>query len=151
MGRNGKYETHVKPFLEDIIKWLSEGMSEEDMVFEKLHISISSFTNYKRQHEELREAIAKALPQQVKTVKAALFKRALGFHEEEIETIVEVENGKEKSRVKKTRKYYPPDVGAIHLWLKNHDKTWTNDDRETMDMKQAKLEIEKLKAEAETW
>lgn len=151
MARIGKYDTHVKPHLEEITKWLSEGVSEEEIATEKLHISVSSFTNYKRQHEELRAAIQKALPQQIKLVKNALLKRAIGFHEPEKETIVEVENGKKKLKEREVDKYYPPDVGAIHLWLKNHDETWTNDDKETMSLKRAKLELEKLKAEAENW
>ena len=151
MGRIGKYETHVQPHLEEITKWLSEGMSEEDIATDMLHISISTFTNYKRTHEELRQAIARATPKLVKKVKAALLKRALGFRETDKETVVEVENGRKKLKEKEIDKYYPPDVGAIHLWLKNHDETWTNDDKETMSLKRAKLELEKLKAEAENW
>ena len=64
---------------------------------------------------------------------------------------VRIEAGKQIKVVERYTKYSPPDTGAIHLLLKNLDPEWRNDDRETMDLKQRKLELERQKAEAEDW
>ncbi len=55
MGRRGKYETHIKPHLDEI-KDLVRIMNEADIA-DKFGIAISSWENYKRDHSEFREAL----------------------------------------------------------------------------------------------
>ena len=56
-------------------------------------------------------------------VKNALLKRALGFEYEEIH-VEKDEQGHERTIAAK--KYMPPDVRAIDLWLSNRVKGWNS-------------------------
>ena len=120
MGRKGKYDTHVKPYLDEIAEWY-RSMNEEQIA-DRLGISVASFENYKNNHQELRDCLDGARKKFCTELKDALKKRAIGFHEEETETSIRQEGSKEIKVIKKTKKYYPPDVGAIHLFLKNLDE-----------------------------
>lgn len=150
MGRKNKYETHVKPRLDEITEWY-QTMSEKEIAEECLGISQSSFENYKKEHEELRKKLEAAKKMVNGKMKAALKKRGLGFHEKETKTIIRDVNGVKTKVIEVNEKYFPPDVGAIHLWLKNNDPDWRNDDQSTMDLRKAKLELDRMKAEAEVW
>ena len=44
-----------------------------------------------------------------------------------------------------------PDLGSIHLLLKNIDPEWHNDDKATLDLKKEQLELAKKKQEADEW
>ena len=149
MGRKGRYETHVQPFLNDIAEWY--GLINEDQIAKKLGISVASFEKYKNEHPELRESLKKGKEDLIEELKATLKKKAKGFYYEETKTYIKQENGKEPKTVEKHKKYAQPDTGAIHLLLKNLDDTWRNDDKATQDLKKEKLELDRQKAENENW
>lgn len=156
MGRKNKYETHVKPYLDQIPEWYKT-MTEGEIA-NRLGVSQSSFDNYKVEHKELLDCLQSCRKELVDELKESLKKKARGFtYTETKETYMEKENAdgtREKAgaiRVEKTTKYAQPDTGAIHLLLKNLDDTWRNDDRETMNLKREKLELDKQKAESENW
>lgn len=149
MGRKGRYETHVQPFLNDIAEWY--GLINEDQIAKKLGISVASFEKYKNEHPELRESLKKGKEDLIEELKATLKKKAKGFYYEETKTYIKQENGKEVKTVEKHKKYAQPDTGAIHLLLKNLDDTWRNDDKATQDLKKEKLELDRQKAENENW
>lgn len=149
MGRKGRYETHVQPFLNDIAEWY--GLINEDQIAKKLGISVASFEKYKNEHPELRESLKKGKEDLIEELKATLKKKAKGFYYEETKTYIKQENGKEVKTVEKHKKYAQPDTGAIHLLLKNLDDTWRNDDKATQDLKKEKLELDRQKSENENW
>lgn len=149
MGRKGRYETHVQPFLNDIAEWY--GLINEDQIAKKLGISVASFEKYKNEHPELRESLKKGKEDLIEELKTTLKKKAKGFYYEETKTYIKQENGKEVKTVEKHKKYAQPDTGAIHLLLKNLDDTWRNDDKATQDLKKEKLELDRQKAENENW
>lgn len=149
MGRKGRYETHVQPFLNDIAEWY--GLINEDQIAKKLGISVASFEKYKNEHPELRDALKKGKEDLIEELKTTLKKKAKGFYYEETKTYIKQENGKEVKTVEKHKKYAQPDTGAIHLLLKNLDDTWRNDDKATQDLKKEKLELDRQKAENENW
>ena len=70
MGRNNKYQTHVRPFLKDIPEWY-ETLTEAQIA-RKLGVSVASFENYKNQYEELREALKNGRETLVEDLKASL-------------------------------------------------------------------------------
>ena len=149
MGRKGRYETHVQPFLNDIAEWY--GLINEDQIAKKLGISVASFEKYKNEHPELRDALKKGKEDLIEELKTTLKKKAKGFYYEETKTYIKQENGKEVKTVEKHKKYAQPDTGAIHLLLKNLDDTWRNDDKATQDLKKEKLDLDRQKAENENW
>lgn len=149
MGRKDRYESHVRPKLNDIKKWITT--MNEGQIAKKLGINQSTFTRYKAEHEELRAALIAGIEELRDELKDALKKKAKGFKYEETKTVVKDENGKKTKYIEKYEKYAPPDTGAIHLLLKNIDPDWRNDDKATLDLKKEQVEIAKMKAEENNW
>ena len=149
MGRKCKYETHVKPYLSQIEELFQD--LDERQIAERLGVAVSTFENYKRRYPELREALKKGRLHLVSELKASLKKKAKGFYYEETKTSIREEGGRRIQVIEKFKKYAQPDVGAIHLLLKNYDPSWTNDDRTTIDLKREQLELARQKAESDNW
>ena len=150
MGRKGRYETHVKPYLSQIQEWCQD-LDEKQIAVDRLGVAVSTFEKYKREHPELREALKNGRQQLIADLKASLKKKAKGFIYEETKTTIREEGNKRVQVVEKYKKYAPPDTGAIHLLLKNLDPEWTNDDKTTVDLKREQLELAKQKAENDNW
>ena len=150
MGRKDRYETQVQPRLSEIPEMV--GTMTEEQIAKQLGISRRSFERYKQQHEELRDALKKGREDLVRDLKMTLKRKAKGFfYTEKKTTVRESEREGKTVTVETFEKYAQPDTGAIHLLLKNLDETWRNDDRETMDLKRQRLEMEKEKNEAQNW
>lgn len=149
MGRKNKYESHVKPRLTDIKEWY--GTLTEAQIAKKLGISVASFEKYKLLYPELVACLQSGKEILIEELKETLKMKAKGFHYEETKTIIKKVDGVPVTTVEKYKKYSAPDTGAIHLLLKNLDESWTNDDKTTIDLKRSKLELEKQKAEEESW
>lgn len=145
MGRKGKYETHVKPYLARI-RALYGVMNESDIA-EQLGIGTTSFEKYKKEYPELREALRGGKKDLIADLKVTLKRKAKGFRYKETKTTIRKVGDAMTRVVEEYDKYCPPDTGAIHLLLKNIDDEWRNDDQTTIDMKKEKIEIEKLKTE----
>lgn len=149
MGRKSRYETHVQPRLKEIAEMVVE--MTEAQIAAALGVSVGAFENYKAAHEELREALKKGKEALVTELHDSLRKKALGFTYTEKKTMIRAVGDKKIRVIEEYEKYSPPDVGAIHLLLKNLDENWTNDDKTTINLKKEKLELEKLKAEMNDW
>ena len=150
MGRKNKDEPHVKPYLDKIQAWYEE-FDERQIATERLGISVTTFENYKKKYPELREVLKKGKEGLITDLRQSLKKKAKGFYYEETKTCIREVNGKKVSTVEKYKKYAPPDVGAIHLLLKNLDPEWKNDDQTTIDMKKKQLELTERKIDQNEW
>lgn len=154
MGRKSKYERFVKPYLDDITKWVDE--YTEEQIAEKLKIHRTTFSMYKNHYPELAQAIADGKKNLVKELKDTLKKKARGFYYEEVKT-VKIHNPDDEAeqewieRIEVNRKYAQPDTGAAHLLLKNLDPEWHNDDDATMALKKEQVELQKKKIEMDMW
>lgn len=152
MGRKNRFESHVKPFLNEIPKWYED--LTERQIAKKLGISVSAFETYKRDYPELIECLQKGKEFLISDLKDSLKMKAKGFsYKETKRTWIEGPDGERIGEVKveETEKYAVPDTGAIHLLLKNLDENWRNDDSETMKLKREKLDLEKEKQQKEEW
>ena len=149
MGRKNLYETLVQPYLKDIPEWYE--LMTERQIAQRLGLAIGTFQKYKKDHPELKEALKVGKVGLIEELKSTLKKKAKGFYYEETKTFIKREGDKQIETVEKYRRYAPPDTGAIHLLLKNLDETWRNDDQATLDIKREKLNLEKQKAEADSW
>lgn len=149
MGRKGKYETHVQPFLSQIKEWYQD--LDERQIADRLGVAVSSFEKYKSEHKELRDVLKKGKQQLVAELKATLKKKAKGFEYEEIKTVIRRTDSGDVTTIERYRKYAQPDTGAIHLLLKNLDSEWHNDDQATIDLKKEQIEIAREKAEKDAW
>lgn len=154
MGRKSKYERCVKPYLDDITKWTEE--YNEGEIAAMLKIAPETFSRYKTLFPELAEAVNNGKNNLVKELKNTLKKKARGFHYEETK-ITKIHNPDDEAdqewieKIEVNQKYAQPDTGAIHLLLKNLDPDWRNDDEATMKLKKEQLEIQKKRAEADSW
>lgn len=143
MARTSKYEQYVKPYLDKIKEW--SGFLSDIDICNKLGISQPTFISYKKHHTELQEVIDEGRKELVAELKSTLKQKAKGFHYIETKKTNRNVDGVKTQVVEEFEKYSPPDVGAIHLLLKNLDAEWRNDDMPTMKLKAEKLEIEKQK------
>lgn len=145
MAQKGKYETHVKPRLEEIAEWYE--FYTEGQIAKKLGITQRTFTTYKKDHAELQEALISGRDALITDLKKTMKQKAKGFTYMETKRTVREIDGKRTVLVEEYERYAQPDTGAIHLLLKNLDDTWRNDDKATMDIKRGQLELAREKEE----
>ena len=144
MGNKSKYHTYVKPLLPEITKWASSGATLEEMA-KACGVAVSTFCDYQKKYPELSEALRTGRQTVVLEIKAALYKKAIGFEYEEKRGIQK--DGKTVS-VEVYKRYSPPDVTAAAMMLRNLDKDWLDKDQTQTDVKKSELEIKKALAQA---
>lgn len=149
MGRKNKYETHVKPYLNQIQEWYED--LDERQIADQLGIAVSTWEKYKNKYPELREVLKKGKQHLVRELKTSLKKKAKGFYYEETKTCIREVGGKQVKVIEKYKKYAQPDTGALHLLLKNLDENWHNDDQVTIDIKKKQLELTERKVDQNDW
>ena len=149
-GREGLYETLVKPHFDKIEKWLNNGASEKQ-VAEALGVSYASFNNYKRDYPELKDICKKPRVGVVLDLRSALVKRALGYtYEEKKQYITEDEKGNLKKHTEITTKEALPDTTAIFGALNLYDPEYVKD-KKAHALKEQELELRKQMAEMKDW
>lgn len=118
-GRKSRYETHVKPYLERIPKWRRDGLTEKQ-VATKLGVAYSTFRKYIKEFPALMAALKKGKAELIEEIEDSLYKKAQGFECEETKTYIEKNgNGRQKQKVEKIKKFFPPDTTAIIFALTN--------------------------------
>lgn len=146
MSRPEKYKTHVEPYLEEI-RQMCLTMTEAQIA-ETLGVSLAAWKRYKKLYEPLRASLKKGRQTLVMELRSALIKRAKGF--EYTETKIVNEDGK-PIRTEVATKYYPPDVAALNLALKNYDKeNWANDPQ-ALRIRERELDLQERKLEQSEW
>lgn len=124
-----KYETIIQPNLEVISGMAKKGIAEKDIA-EHFKIAYSTFRKYKSEYEALRDALCYGTDEANAVLSGVLFDTAKGFYKE-IERPMKIKKSEFRDG-KKVREweeieyisetvYYPPNLGAIALWLTNHD------------------------------
>jgi hypothetical protein len=118
-GRKSRYETHIQPHLEKIKMWRREGYYEEQMA-QILGVGVSTWHLYKTQHQEMVDALKTGKEDLVAELEKTLFQRAKGMEYEEVKTIVEKDDqGRDKKKIEKVKKWLAPDTTALIFSLKN--------------------------------
>lgn len=143
------YEKKVKPYLAEIKEWARD--HSKDQIAKRLGVGRRTLYTYIEEHEELRKALEGGHQALVEDLRSALIQKAKGFHYKETKRTIRSVDGVKTQVVEEFERYAPPDTGAIHLLLKNLDDSWRNDDRETMELKKKRLELEKEKTEDKIW
>ena len=114
-------------------------------------ISSQSFLRYKKEHKELSEIIDNVRNDLSIELKSILKKRAKGFYYTDTKTYIKDDGEKQIKIIEEHKKYALPDVGAIHLLLKNIDDNWHNDDIRTLKIKEKQTELQERKLEQDEW
>ena len=102
-----------------------------------------------KKYPDISESLKKGKAPVDFEVENALYKRAVGFKYEEIETVEEEVDGVFKTRVKRTQKTALPDTSAIIFWLKNRKPEQWRKMNPVIENK-LKAETEKLLKEAQS-
>lgn len=111
MARKSKYDTHVKPYLDEIQGWAMSGLTDEQIA-DNLGIAASTIYEYKKKYPEFSEALKKGKDIADAQVVNALFKTATGFtYYEDIATAT--------GEVVQAQRYAKPNTTAQIFWLKN--------------------------------
>lgn len=130
-----------------IESWARMGLTDEQIA-KNMGISAVTLYEWMKKYPNISKSIKKGKSPIDFEVENALFKRAIGYEYEEVETIIEEIDGKQRKRIKKIKKVALPETSAMIFWLKNRKpKEW----RKLNPVVEAKLnaETEKLLKEAE--
>lgn len=116
-GPKGKYETHVKPYLEEIFEWLKQGYTDCS-ICEQLGLHQNTWIRYREENTELSELYARARTHRNALVMNKMFQKATG----EKVTLLKQKATKDGEILDLTEEMYvPPDVNAADLFLRNND------------------------------
>lgn len=150
-GRPNKYETHVKPRLDEIEALAKAGATNSE-IGEALGISKSAFCDYLNKYKEFSDTVKQARLKGVAEVKKALFRKAVGFTYEESKKIKRKdENGRDVITMEITTKQAVPDSNAIQMYLRNYDPDWKDKDAASYRFKEMELELKKQALEESEW
>ncbi len=139
-GAPTKYNKQFHPVLGRTLAQL--GKTDKEISTE-LEIAESTLNLWKLKHPEFSESLKIGKMDINKLVENALLKRALGF--EVTEEKVFSNNGEIVTH--NGLKYFPPDVAAAFIWLKNRDPANWRDRKELVGDPNAPLQVVVLPAE----
>lgn len=142
------YEWLQEDNLIRIESWARMGLTDEQIA-KNMGINKTTLYDWMKKFPDISNSIKKGKAPIDFEVENALFKRAIGYEYEEVETIIEEIDGKQRKRIKKIKKVALPETSAMIFWLKNRKpKEW----RKLNPVVEAKLnaETEKLLKEAES-
>lgn len=147
-GRPNKFDTHVKPRFNEISEWLKIGATDKEIA-ENLGVNQRVFCKYKKEYSQLNDLIKKGRKAPVQAIKAALFKRAVGFNYTEKKVIESERNG---VTVETYTKAALPDPASAMILLKHWDKEteWTQDPA-VLKIRKEEFELKKKHIESEVW
>lgn len=128
--------------------WARQGLTDEQIA-KNMGIKKSTFYDWLKKYPDISESLKKGKAPVDFEVENALYKRAVGFKYEEIETVEEEVDGVFKTRVKRTQKTALPDTSAIIFWLKNRKPEQWRKMNPVIENK-LKAETEKLLKEAQS-
>ena len=111
-----KYYTHVLPRLEEVYKWLCEGMTEYSIA-DELGICHGTLIEYKKEYSEIIQVYTRARTSRNALVMNSMYSKATGLKASVCKAKVlnsgEIINYTEEQ-------YIPPDVNAADLYLRNN-------------------------------
>jgi len=130
-GRKENYAETVKPRLTTILAWKRKGLIDKEIAA-NLGVGLSTFSRYKAQYKELRDALKIGKDDADAQVENALFRSAIGYEYDEVHvTTRTLKVGKTKQVYRRTiRKFIPPDKTAMIFYLKNRKSEDWKDQRQ---------------------
>lgn len=154
MGRKKitNYEKIILPNWDKIRDICAHSGATEAAIAEKVGISFASWNNYKKDHPEFDKMVANATIDLVTEVWDELY-QASKRHVNKEQTNHIRELVLPDGTIKKTKdvdiaeKVVEPNVEAAKMILRNRDKGYHDRDRTEVELKEARLEIERMKAE----
>lgn len=148
MGRPSKYDTQIKPYIEDIRKAVEAGATTEEIA-KAYGISVSTLHKYKAEKKELSDAFARGREHVIVEIKAALLKKALGYEYEEQKKVARKDKeGETIVSFETFKRHQPPSETAAAMLLRNYCPDWLDKDNQTTDLRRQEMELKKAIAES---
>ena len=149
MARPTKYDTHIKPFFNEIKEAVDRGVCEKEIA-KSLGVSYSTWREYKKEFSAFSALLKRdedKTKEILKQLDNALLKFATGFvYEEEKEYATIDKDGNIKKHKEKYKKYSPPNPTAIFGAFNRFDPDYKKD-KAYYDLKKQELELKKALAE----
>ncbi len=130
----------IKDKLALVEKWARDGLTEAQIA-KNLGVGKTTLEKYKKEQPELSRALKEGKKPFIMEVENALAKRAIGFTQKEKKSYIKEDGGKMVRYTETTEKYYPPNVAACFILLKNKDKDESGNSKWSSDP--GKLEVKK--------
>lgn len=148
MGRPNKYESHIKPHLQQIAQWKKNGATDEQ-ICEQLGVSKSVFYDAKVKYSEFSEILKNSRENFITDLRGELARLAFKHTLATVKVYTKTDDeGHPVTYREKTEKEVDGDIAAIHLLLKNLDRENWSDDPQRIEIKKQELELKRLLAEA---
>jgi hypothetical protein len=149
--RKDSYEVREQPKLALVKGWRRRGLSHKEIA-DNLGITLRSFDNYMKRHEEFAKAVEEGAEECEVHVENALVKRALGYNYKEVtrerKLVVNPESGEEEYKlvvIKSVTKHVAPDVGAQQYYLEHRvPKRWERVPSAYIDSVQVNADIKSI-------
>lgn len=149
MARPNKYESHIKPYFDDIKDALERGV-EEKQIAKGCGVSVSAWCDYKNKYSEFNELFKKKDTTKIlKQLDGALMRSALGFkYKETKQYLKESADGRDAViYTEVTEKEQPPNVTAIFGAYNRFDPDYKKD-AAYYRLREQELQLKKAIAEA---
>lgn len=148
MGRPSKYDTEIKPHIDEIRKAVEAGATVEE-IGKAFGISPSTIYKYKAEKKEFSEAFMRGREKVVFEIKGALLKKALGYEYKETKKVGKKDkDGENIVLVEEYTRHCPPSETAAAMLLRNYDDTWLDKDSTSTELKKQEMDLKKAIAES---
>ena len=119
-GRKGKYHDWISPAgLSKVRKWSRDGLIDREIA-ERIGIAEGTLYDWMNRFPEFSEAIKEEKAAINAEAEDLLIKTLRGYEYEEVKTIIEKdEEGNQKTKVERSKRFMPPNVTSLIFFLKN--------------------------------
>ena len=115
----GKYQEWLQEENLILLKsWAMDGLTDEQIA-KNIGINRTTLYEWKKKYPDISNALKKGKTIYDVEAEQNLHKVGQGYYIEEVETYITETNGVQTKRIKKTKKWVPPNVTALIFWLKN--------------------------------
>lgn len=112
----------------------------QEKIAKVIGISEKTLQKLKNKHVEFARAFSKGQLDLKDNLIGAIYKKAMGFEHEDIQTQMEDHNGKPKKKIVKTMKYYPPDLNAAKYLLIIKFGRSFNEKKDELDLMERRID-----------
>lgn len=150
VGNNGGVESKYRKAYHpnQVLKFALLGLTDKQMS-ELFDIAESTFNKWKIDFPEFSESIKKGKQEADANVASMLYKKAIGYTQKKtipfkLKETVNGEGSKERIELVEVEDYYPPEVSAQFIWLKNRQPELWRDKKEVEFEDKRNVNLDKL-------
>ncbi len=123
-----------------LARQLSAKNVTQQKIATELGISLKTLQKLKNRHVDFARAFKKGQSQMKEDLIGVIYKKAMGFEHEEVQTLVEKVGGRNKQKITKNKKYYPPDLNSAKYLLIIKFGRDFNEKKDEIDIMEKRLE-----------